>query len=247
MFNRGVQKKQKDDNVSSIRPAKSPPVGRDRLHFFVAELAKANEAVVDLEKRVATLEDIGIDAIAADRALQHFIAQPGGTEALLAHSAGHSEPDDLIAKLIGQAKTTAEAAGPAKSALPLAIDALEKSKAEVIRLGEEKNAEVGRYMVQLGDDLARKYKAAFAAVCIAHDRLAGFAAGAGLYEVRMLIDPITAPRFDLPSLTVGQTEFDPLMRHTGSQLTIGESSKTWASVRSRLEADVDADISDLLT
>jgi hypothetical protein len=203
--------------------------------------------VTDIEKRVTTLEDIGIDAIAADRALQNFIAQDGGTDALLAHSSGHSKPDDLIAKLISQAKNTAEAAGPAKAALPVAQDALERAKAEVVRLGEEKNAEIGRYMVQLGDDLARKYKAAFAAVCIAGDRLAGFGAGAGLYDVTLIVDPITAPRFNLPSLTAGRTEFDPLMRHTGSQLTIGESSKTWAAVRQRLNADVDADISDLLT
>jgi hypothetical protein len=73
-------------------------------------------AVEDLERRVATLENIGIDAITADRELQLFISQVGGTDTLLAHSAGKPKPDDQIATLITAAKKTSEAAGRAKAA-----------------------------------------------------------------------------------------------------------------------------------
>jgi hypothetical protein len=243
MFNRSVQKS-KPEKINS-RSAQ-PTAGRERLHFFNAELKKANEAVADLEKRAATLENIGIDAIAADRALQLFIAQDGGTDALLAHSAGSSKPDDEIAKLIAAAKTTAEAAAPAKSALPLAQDALERARGEVIRLGDEKNAEIGRFLTLLADDTARKYKHAFADCCRLHDELLAFASGTSNPEVTMISEEIRLPRFNLPSLQC-LNEYDPFMRHRANEYAVNTSSQAWLAIKSRIEADVDADVSDLLT
>ena len=43
-----------------------------------------------------------------------------------------------------------------------------------------------------------------------------------------------------------EDEADPFMRHRESEITVAESARTWATVRQRLEADVDADLSDIL-
>ncbi len=228
--------------------AKAKPVtGRERLHFFDAELAKANAAVEDLGKRVATLENIGVEAVAADKALQTFIAQDGGTDALLAHSSGTSKPDDEVSKLIMAAKSTAEASLPAKTALPLQLEKLAAAKSEVARLGEEKNAEIGRYLTTLADSTARKYKAAFEECCRLHDELMGFADGASLYmgEIALIIEELRTPRFNLPSLAC-LNEHDPFLRHRANSHTVAASSKTWGAVKARLQLDVDADLSDLI-
>jgi hypothetical protein len=246
MFN--VSRKSKTEGASPLVSVKKPVVGRERLHFFDGELAKANAAVTDLEKRVATLEQIGIDAATADKALQLFLAQADGVAALQAHAAGHSKPDDQIAKLIAAQKATSEAANPAKTALPLAQDQLERARAEVIRLAQEKSKEIGRYLILLGDELAREYKKKFAELAILHDQIQGFAAGAAIYDdnVVMIHEPLKTPRFGLPTLTLGQTENDPFLRHTPSSRTVGQSTETWAAVRARLESDVDSDLSDLI-
>jgi hypothetical protein len=225
----------------------APVAGRQRLHFFNEELAKANAAVADLERRVATLDNIGIDAVAAEQELQLYIASDAGTEALLAHAEGKSKPDDQIAILLAAAKSTGEAAGPAKAALPLARDALEKERAEVLRLGEEKAAEIGRFMTLMADETARQYKDAFDLVCFLHDQLTGFANGTSVYmgEVAMIIEELKVPRFNLPSLAC-INEHDPFLRRRGSSSTVGEFTKVWTAVKERLEADVDADLSDLI-
>jgi hypothetical protein len=224
-----------------------PIAGRERLHFFDAELAKAHSAVSDLEKRVATLENIGVEAVAADKALQLFIGADGGVAALAAHSAGETGPDDQISKLLGAAKATSEAAGPAKVALPLAIDALEKCRAEVVRLEHERSSEVGRVMVQLVDNTAAKYKRAFETVCRLHDELAGFAAGSSSNagEVLLISEEIKVPRFNLPSLA-SLGDYDVFMRRRANAFTVDQSAKAWAQVRERLESNVDADLSDLI-
>jgi hypothetical protein len=234
----GMFKKATKGESPSVAKAE-PVAGRERLHFFNEELAKANAAVADLERRVATLENIGIDAVAAERELQLYIASDAGTEALLAHAEGKS--------LIAAAKSTAEAATPAKAALPLAQDALASARAEVVRLGEEKQAEIGRYMTLLADETARKYKEAFELVCQLHDQLTGFANGTSVYmgEVMMIVEELKVPRFNLPSLAC-TNEHDPFLRRRGSSFTVGEFTKVWTAVKERLEADVDADLGDLI-
>jgi hypothetical protein len=242
MFN---QKKAKRSESS---PSKSKPIaGRERLHFFAEELAKAKTAVEDLERRAATLENIGIDAVAADQALQAFIAKDGGIEALRAHSAGETKPDDEVSKLIATAKSTAEATGPAKSALPAARDALERAKAEVVRLGEEKAQEIERVMTALADATAREYKAAFDRVVRLHDELIGFANASSNYmgEIALIVEELKVPRFNLPALAC-INEHDPFLRRRGDSFTVNEYTAKWTTVKERLEADVDADVSDLI-
>jgi len=230
-----------------VKPKSKPVAGRERLHHCNAEQAKAIAAVEDLERRVATLENIGIDAIAADKELQLFIQQEGGTEALLAHSEGKTSDDDQVSILISVAKKTAEAAGPAKAALPLAQDALERARAEVFRLAEEKHKEIARFMTFLADATARKYKAAFDECCRLHDELTGFANGTSTYvgEVAMIIEELKVPRFNLPSLAC-LDEHDPFLRRRGNSFAVNQSTQVWSTVKQRLEADADSDLSDLI-
>jgi hypothetical protein len=224
-----------------------PIAGRERLHHFDSELAKATAAVKELEQRVLALEGIGVDAFNADRELQSYIQGEGGTEALMQHSAGHSKPDDRIAVLLATAKTTSEAAGPAKAALPFAQDNLEKCRAEVFRLEQERSEEIGRTMVRLVDDTAADYKRTFGKLCELHDQLAGFATvvSSNIGDVQLISEEIKTPRFALPSLA-SASEFDPFLRRRANPYAVEQSAKTWATVRQRLEADVGSDLSDIV-
>jgi hypothetical protein len=230
------------------KPVKPIIVGRERLHHFDSELAKAKSAVDDLERRVATLENIGIDAIAADRELQDFIASDGGVDALRAHSSGETSQDDQISKLLAAAKSTSEAAAPAKAALPSAIDALERARSEVIRLGEEKYREIELFMTSLADETAKAYKGAFNECCRLHDELTGFANGTSVYmgDVAMVVEELKVPRFKLPSLAC-LDDYDPFLRRRGNSFTVSESTKVWTAVKDRLQTDVDSDLSDLVS
>jgi hypothetical protein len=223
-----------------------PPPGRERLRHFDAELEKAHGFVAEFETRVARLATIMSDAREADQALQLFIANDGGTEALAAHAAGQTTADDEIAKLIAAAKSTSEAAAAAKAAQPLAQTALENARAQVIALADEKAAELNRVVMQLADSLAHAYLKSFEQTGRLYDQLLGFANGASTYigEIALIIDPLKAPRFALPSL--GNVDADPFIRHRSSELTVNESTETWRAVKARLELDVDADLSDLI-
>jgi hypothetical protein len=222
-----------------------PPPGRERLRHFDAELEKAHGYVADFETRVARLSTIMSDAREAEQALQLFIAN-GGVEALAAHSAGQTTADDEIVKLIAAAKSTSEAAAAAKAAQPMAQTALENARSQVIALGEEKAAELNRVVMQLADSLAHAYLKSFEETGRLYDQLLGFANGASTYigEIVLIIDPLKAPRFALPSL--GNVDADPFIRHRSSELTVNESTETWRAVKARLELDVDADLSDLI-
>jgi hypothetical protein len=222
---------------------------RTRLHFFDRELAKANDAVADLIQRIATLENIGIDAAEADKALQAYIGSDGGIDALHKHASGNTSPDDLISKLIAAARSTAEAAAPAKAALPATMAALDFARNEVNRLGAEKNAEIGRFMTQLGDGKAAEYKHCFEKLCRLHSELSGFARGVASLGIEVALNPVdeilSIPRYELPSLAC-QFEYDIRLRYQSRMFDLVESEKLWNEVKTRVSADVDADISDLI-
>jgi hypothetical protein len=63
-------------------------------------------------------------------------------------------------------------------------------------------------------------------------------------DIQLIIDPVKVPRFALPSL--GNADADPFLRHRVSDITVADSEKTWNTVRSRLESDPNADLSDLI-
>ena len=244
MFNR-VQSPEKTEKVNSVRRAKPEPVGRERLKKLDAEVGKAQSAVSEFEQRVTRLEQIIVDADAAHNALQAAIVADGG-KALEDYAAGQAPADSEIAKLVMTAEQSARASTAAKAALPTATAALENVLAQVIVLGEERVKELNFVISMLADNEARAYQDAFNKMCIKHDRLVGYASVAQQShgDIQLIIDPVKAPRF--ASLSMGTVESDPFLRHQVSSLTVSEAAKQWTEVRARLEADVNADVSDLI-
>jgi hypothetical protein len=112
----------------------------------------------------------------------------------------------------------------------------------------EKRSIVRSSLTSLADETARKYRAAFDEVCRLHDELTGFANGTSVYmgDVAMIVEELKVPRFKLPSLAC-LDDYDPFLRRRGNSFTVNESTKTWTAVKDRLQADVDADLSDLVT
>jgi hypothetical protein len=232
--------------VTSIRSKPTEAVSRERLRHFDGEVSKAKSAVADLERRIERLESIIIDADAAHRALQLAIVNDGGV-ALASYSTGAASADSEIARLVMAAETSARAATAAKAALPHAQASLENARGQLVSLGEERNAELNRVIAMLADGEARAYQKAFDEMCRLHDQLVGYAsvAQANLGDVQLIIDPVKVPRFALPSL--GNADADPFLRHRTNDIVVSDAAKTWSSVRARLVADVDADLSDLIS
>jgi hypothetical protein len=229
--------------VTSLRSPKT--VGRERLRHIDGEVAKANEAVTDLEQSVARLNTIIADADTNHHALQDAINADGG-RALADYSAGKSDPDSEIAKLVTIAEASAKAANAAKAALPTTESMLSDARSQVTALGDQRLAELNRVVAMLADADARAYQKAFDEMCRLHDRLVGYAsvAQASIGDVQLIVDPIKTPRFALPSL--GNSDADPFLRHRENEIAVAESARQWATVRQRLEVHVDADLSDIL-
>jgi hypothetical protein len=229
--------------VTSLRSPKT--VGRERLRFAAGEVAKANEAVADLEQRVARFSTIIADADTNHRALQDAINADGG-RALAEYSAGKSDPDSEITRLVTLAESSAKASNAAKAALPNTEAMLASARSQVTALGDQRAAELNRVVAMLADADARAYQKAFEEMCRLHDRLVGYAsvAQASIGDVQLILDPIKTPRFALPSL--GNSDADPFLRHREDELVVADAARQWATVRQRIDADVDADLDDLI-
>jgi hypothetical protein len=247
MFNLGVQssKPKLVEKVVSMRRSKPEPVGRDRLKHLDVETKKARDAVAEFEQRVHRLESIIVDADAAHKALQQAIAADGGV-ALEGFATGQAPADSEIAQLVMTAENSARAATAAKAALPIAVAALDNVRMQVVVLGEERGLELSRVIAMLADDEARGYQRIFDQLGRAHDRLCGYASVAetNLGDIRLIIDPLKAPRFASPSL--GNSDADPFLRHQPNPLDIGDAARMWGAVRAALDQDPGADISELL-
>jgi hypothetical protein len=245
MFGSVAKNTSPTESPKTVSKPKSNHTGRERLKHFASEISRANETIEDLEQRVSRFGGIIIEANAAQRALQDAINADGGL-ALAAYSSGQAKPDDEISRLVAHSQTSSEAATAAKVALPNAEAALESARSQLISLGEQKNTELNRVLALLADKDARDYAQAFAETCRLHDKLVGYAsvAQSNLGDCQLIIDPLKVPRFALPSL--GNSDADPFLRHgIPNELTVNESARRWSAIRSRLESDVDADLSDL--
>lgn len=238
MFGKRVQK---TDN----KPARSKPepAGRERLKHFDAEIGKAKDAIAEIEQQIERFEDIIVDAAAAQQDLQKAIAADGG-KALAEYAAGRG--DEKISRLVLVADNSARAKTAAEIALPATQAALDNAKAQLAALGEQRAAELNRVLALLGDEDARAYRAAFAEMCMRHDKLVGYAsvAQASHGDIQLIIEAPKTPRFAMPSL--GDATADPFMRHQVSTRTVTEAAQKWTEVRARLEADASADLTDIL-
>lgn len=223
---------------------KSGHAGREKLKHFASEISRAHETIEDLEQRVSRFGGIIVEADAAQLALQNAINNDGGI-ALAKYSAGQAKPDDDIVKLVALAKTSGEASAAAKTSQPYTEALLENARSQLVSLGEQKNTELNRVIALLADKDAQAYAEAFAETCRLHDKLVGYAnvAQANIGDIQLITDTPRRPRFAMPSL--GRSDADPFLRHHPSEPTVNESAKRWSTVRSRLESNVDADLSDL--
>jgi chromosome segregation ATPase len=245
MIFKSVQSKAKtSEKIQSLRPAK-PPTGRERLQHFDDNIGLAEKAIADLENRIERLESIVVDAVAAAKDLQAAVEADNG-KSLADYSAGKVEADSNIAKLVMASDNSGRAATAAKAALPSGQAQLENARAQLVSLTEQRAAELQHVLAILGDTEARAYQKLFDDLGRAHDRLVGYAqvCESNLGDVRLIIDPVKAPRFGLPSM--GNADADPFLRHRESELTIAESARASGNIRDRLAADAQADLSDLL-
>jgi len=232
-------------SVSSIKP-KSKQLGRERLKHFDGEIRAARNAIEELEQQVARLKAISAESEAAARALQLAISNDGGV-ALAAYSSGQAKPTDEISKLVAHAETSRGGATAAAAALPHSEASLENARSQLVTLDAERHAELDHVVKMIADRDAKEYQRAFDAACIAHDKLVGYAAAfeSNHGDVRLARVPIEMPRFALPSM--GRPDADPYIRHLApSELTVNASSRKYLAIRSRIAANPDADISDLL-
>ena len=248
MFGVASKPKTKNDNVSSIRPAKSPakPQGRERLAHFDEQLALARQAIGEMEQKIERLQGIVSDADVHHKALQAAIEADNG-KSLAGYAAGDVPAHSSIARLVLLADNSKRAATAASAALPGAIAQLENARAQLLALGEERANELNRVLTTLGDLEADDYRKCFERLGILHDKLAGFAAVAEVShgDVQLIVENLKAPRFAFPSMRA-HVDADPFLRHSPSSLTVSESSRKWTAIRERLSADANADVNDIL-
>jgi hypothetical protein len=232
-----------ESSGASVTPVKKTPVGRERLKYFVDEIARAHEAIEDLQQRIDRFGSIISDAEAAERALQTAINADGGV-ALSAYSAGKTRPTDEISRLVALAKSSGEAATAAKIAKPHTEKLLENARSQLITVTAEKQAELKRVIATLADVDVRAYEKSFENTCKLHDSLIGFATIGedNLGDVHLMHESPKMAKF----VALGDATADPFLRHTTSSLTVAESSRRWSEIRSRLEADPETDLSDLM-
>jgi hypothetical protein len=245
MFNRSVQKSKPREVVSNARPTK-PPVGRERLSHFDGEIVKAKQAIAEMEQKIERLQGVVSDAEVHHKALQAAIESDNG-KSLAGYAAGDVPTDSSIARLVLLADNSKRAATAASAALPSANAQLENASQQLLALEEQRVAELNRVLTNLGDIDADEYRKTFEKLGRLHDKLVGFAdvSQASHGDIRLIDDPLRAPRFQFPSMR-GHVDADPFLRHSPSSVTVAESSRRWAEVRERLSADALADVNDLL-
>jgi hypothetical protein len=249
MFGVEKQKASRGGSLSMSTAAKlnkPKPAGRERLRHFDTELAKANQAAIEIEGRIQRLERIIKDADSAHQALQTVILIDNGAS-LASYSSGQATDDSEIGRLVIAADTTARSATAAKAALPAAQASLTSCREQAIRLNEARVAELHRVIGMLADQEARAYVKAFEELGRLEDRLTGYAniAQSNIGDIKLIEEPLKTVRFALPAMG-GSKDSDPFLRHRTSSHVTAEAERMWSSVKQRLAADSYADLSDIL-
>jgi hypothetical protein len=216
--------------------------GRERLANFCAQIEAAEHVIGELTEHVARLKTVVVEADAASRALQAAIAADGGVE-LAKYSRGEASPDDAISKLVRHERTSNDASVAAKAGLPHTETLLAAARQQLVALTNERHVEVGRVIANLASSDVAAYEASFQETCRLHDRLVGFARvsqnNAG--EIHILEEPPKIARFAVH----GDPNAAPFYNHQTSAHVVEQSAKRWSEIRLRLEANADADLSDL--
>jgi hypothetical protein len=228
-----------------------PLDGRARLRHFAGELAKAQQAVADIDANQDRLIKIIADAKAADEALQAAVAEDRGVS-LAAYAAGGAS-DGPIAKLILTKETTAKAAAAASAALPAVKEMLAFACAEVVRLEQQKFDATLVYLKTRAQEKHRAYNNAFTVLSSSYDQLCGVAVAlSATGHSEMMTSgarlPIHAPGFNLnigPSH--GPSEKVTLTHTTGDgEARVSEAMARWTEAKERLLQNPDAELDDII-
>jgi hypothetical protein len=250
-----IQKFSKRHGVGGAAPV-TPPTGhdpahndgRERLRFLDAELAKAKDAVNELDARLDRLAGIIRSADAAHTALQEAIAADGGA-ALAEYAAGKafSHP---IAKLIATKEAAAAVKGE-NGALQKAQKMLDAARSEVVRLETEKDNAAIFYLKARASEAHKLYIRAFNDLCVSYDQLCGIAValdatGHAAMMTTALPVPIAVPGFNMSSGPAHGPSDLVTMRHVAGEAKVGVSRAKFMQARERLRKDADAELDDLI-
>jgi hypothetical protein len=230
--------------------SKPTPAGRERLKFTVDGLVAAHAAIEDLQERIQRFDSIISDAQRASTVLQAAINEDGG-KSLSAFSAGETAVDHPINALVALAKSSREAAVAAVEILPATRAALDNARAQLADLELKKASELNKLVASYINLTAEKYLKTFQTLATLHDQLVGasFVQESNLLpgeaiHVRLTHGSLIAPRFI--SSAMGTSDDAPQLLHRVNQHVADQSAARWAELRSRLDIDVDADVSDLV-
>jgi hypothetical protein len=231
-----------NENPVTNTPPPKIRQGRERLQYYVDQIAAAHNAIEELEQHCARLGAIIVESDTASRDLQNFIAADSGL-ALSRYSGGQCGPDEEISRLVAHSKTSGDAAEAAKAGLPHAESLLATAKQQLVTLTEEKHAEVARVIASLADVEVRAYEKSFEATCLLQDRLIGFSrvGESNVGDVYRIQEPARLARF----VANGDSTSDPFIRHHTNEHIVSQSAQRWAEIRSRLELNANCDLADL--
>jgi hypothetical protein len=223
-----------------------PPVkvrqGRERLSHFDSQIDSAKNAISELTEHCARLQDILVDADNASRELQEHISSDGGASLSL-YSKGDAEPNDRISILVRRERSTNEAAAAATVGLPATQQLLASASQQLVTLQNERHAEVGRVVSTIANSEVQEYERHFEKTCLLLDSLIGFSrvGQSNIGDVYRIEEQPRMPKI----VASGDSTADPFIRHTTNERVVEQSAQRWAAIRSALERDANADISDL--
>jgi hypothetical protein len=199
-----------------------------------AELATAQKEEAELQAKLDRLNAVVADAEAADAAFHKAVAADDDGAALAEFAQGNA-PGGMIANLIGRAQTTAAAAVAARAAAPKVQARLETLREQITSLEYEKKQAQLAYLAGRASDTFRQFSQPWEALCRAYDQVAGIRRA---LEYGRALEPIQGPRFD-------DTQF-LTTKHTGDSELARRTQAKWQEARKRLDADPDADVTDLI-
>jgi hypothetical protein len=238
---------------------------RQQLVAIDAKIAAARQGVARIEEQITRLKFIIAAAAPAAQDLQEAVADDGAAE-LERYAAGDRDDTSAIARRIAAAESTARAAAAARAGLPRAEQQLSLAVDGAAILERNKRDLINAVMIEHGDAIAKRYRAAFEELANLHDELVGFAQGArtaGFTDVQMVTAPIEAPKFRLPAMQTqpmlgsgavpfslhgtakaAHETFSPYLTHKSDSATVTAAARLWGAFAARLAADPQAELPD---
>jgi hypothetical protein len=212
---------------------------RGELRRASAALASARQEEAELEAKLGRLRAVVADAEAADAAFHKAVAADDDGAALADFAEGKA-PDGAIGKLVERAQTTAAAAVAARAAAPKVQGRLDELREQIGSadhggLEYKKKQVLLAYLRDRASSTFQQYQHPWNALCRAYDEIVGIRRA---LEYGGPIEPLQGPRFDDPQYRT--------TKHTSGGEIARQIQAKWEEARTRLDADPDAAIDDLI-